>query len=51
MMLFGKANWWIPKWLDRVLPRLSVDADDLTVQVASAPPPEPEPELAGVGKG
>ena len=29
MMLFGKANWWFPAWLDRILPRLSVDADDL----------------------
>ena len=28
MMMFGKANWWFPKWLDRILPRLSVDADD-----------------------
>ena len=22
MELAGKANWWIPKWLDRVLPRI-----------------------------
>jgi len=29
MMLLGKANWWFPKSLDRVLPRLSVEADDL----------------------
>jgi RND superfamily putative drug exporter len=51
MMLFGNANWWFPKWLDRVLPKLSVDADDLSVQAAAPPPAEPEPELAGVGKG
>ncbi len=25
MHLLGKSNWWIPKWLDRVLPRLSVE--------------------------
>jgi RND superfamily putative drug exporter len=25
MFMFGRANWWFPSWLDRVLPRLSVD--------------------------
>ena len=30
MMMFGKANWWFPAWLDRMLPKLSVDADDLS---------------------
>ncbi len=25
MALLGKANWWLPAWLDRVLPRLTVD--------------------------
>jgi len=34
MELLGDRNWWIPKWLDRILPRLNVegahphDADD-----------------------
>ncbi len=27
MLLFGKANWWFPGWLDRILPRISVDPD------------------------
>jgi RND superfamily putative drug exporter len=22
MQLFGRANWWLPHWLDRILPRL-----------------------------
>jgi RND superfamily putative drug exporter len=26
MELLGRANWWIPKWLDRVVPRISVEA-------------------------
>jgi putative drug exporter of the RND superfamily len=26
MQLFGRANWWIPPWLDRKLPRLDLDA-------------------------
>ncbi|NNN04007.1 MAG: MMPL family transporter [Acidimicrobiaceae bacterium] len=25
MFLFGRLNWWIPAWLDRVLPRLRVE--------------------------
>ena len=50
MMMFGKANWWIPKWLDRVLPKVSVDADDLASQMPEDPGPEPQPELAGTIK-
>jgi len=49
MMLFGKANWWFPAWLDRLLPRLAVDADDLAVHPVDEPGPQPEPELAGTG--
>jgi putative drug exporter of the RND superfamily len=25
MCLFGRANWWLPGWLDRLLPRLCVE--------------------------
>jgi RND superfamily putative drug exporter len=25
MQLFGRANWWIPHWLDRRLPRFDVE--------------------------
>ena len=27
MFLIGRANWWFPGWLDRILPHLSVDPD------------------------
>ena len=27
MQLLGRANWWIPAWLDRLLPRLAVEAE------------------------
>ena len=53
MMLFGKWNWAFPRWLDRALPRLSVDADDLAAQPADeggGRGPEPERELAGVSE-
>jgi RND superfamily putative drug exporter len=26
MELLGKANWWMPKWLDRIVPHISVEA-------------------------
>jgi RND superfamily putative drug exporter len=48
MMMFGKANWYLPAWLDRILPHLSVDADDLQVGVSPGTGgSDPEPELAG----
>jgi RND superfamily putative drug exporter len=28
MHLLGERNWWLPPWLDRLLPHLSVDASD-----------------------
>jgi RND superfamily putative drug exporter len=44
MMLLGKSNWWFPKGLDRLLPDLSVDVEDLAATAAPTPPTE-EPEL------
>jgi RND superfamily putative drug exporter len=49
MHLFGKANWWLPAWLDRRLPHLSVDPPDEPVpaplpgpsSISAAPDPEP----------
>ena len=35
MEIFGKTAWWIPKWLDKILPRLHVEGD-------VPPPPNPQ---------
>jgi RND superfamily putative drug exporter len=44
MFLIGKANWWFPGWLDRILPHLSVDPDiPVTPPGPGAAPVEPEP--------
>ncbi|HET9733129.1 MAG TPA: MMPL family transporter [Acidimicrobiales bacterium] len=40
MHLFGRANWWFPSPLERVLPHFSVDA----VEAGEAPLPMPDPE-------
>ena len=31
MRLLGRANWWMPAWLDRILPHLDIDGDDHVV--------------------
>ncbi len=31
MHLFGPANWWLPRWLDSLLPTLHIEADELHV--------------------
>ncbi|CUR60901.1 exported hypothetical protein [metagenome] len=27
LSLFGEAAWWLPRWLDRVLPHISVEGE------------------------
>jgi putative drug exporter of the RND superfamily len=27
MELLGDWNWWLPKWLDRILPRVHVEGE------------------------
>jgi len=35
MELLGDRNWWIPKWLDRILPKVRVEpAEDLDAELA-----------------
>jgi len=29
LLLTGKANWWLPSFLDRIIPRLNVEGDVL----------------------
>jgi RND superfamily putative drug exporter len=28
MTLLGESCWWLPRWLDRVLPRISVEGSE-----------------------
>jgi RND superfamily putative drug exporter len=28
MSMLGKANWWLPGWLDRILPKINVEGGD-----------------------
>jgi RND superfamily putative drug exporter len=43
MRLLGDWNWWLPGWLDRLLPNLDVEghADQVVDEVVEpTPPPE-----------
>lgn len=31
MALVGDPNWWLPRWLDRILPHIDIEIDDDTV--------------------
>jgi putative drug exporter of the RND superfamily len=42
MSLLGKANWWVPRWLDRILPHLDMEASP----VVELDPPAPAPASA-----
>ncbi|MGW8883587.1 MMPL family transporter [Streptomyces sp. NPDC055749] len=37
MHMLGGANWWLPGWLDRRLPRISIEAPDCGVDHAKIP--------------
>ncbi len=43
MLTVGKANWWLPSWLERIVPRLNVEG-----QASSTSEPAP-PEATGPG--
>jgi RND superfamily putative drug exporter len=51
MHLAGDAAWWLPRWLDRLLPNVDVEGAELerthphTASVSADPEPEPEPAL------
>jgi RND superfamily putative drug exporter len=53
MALLGRWNWWLPRWLDRLLPRLDLEPDRQTassslVAVGTGDDPSGLPVPAGV---
>ena len=45
MSLFGRANWWLPSWLDRILPHVDLEGDHTDEETIEI---EAEPELVPV---
>jgi RND superfamily putative drug exporter len=42
MQLLGRLNWYLPKWLDRITPRMSVEpADDRWDELDAIEPEQP----------
>ncbi|HEU5265943.1 MAG TPA: MMPL family transporter, partial [Jatrophihabitans sp.] len=55
LALLGKAAWWMPRWLDRVLPRVDVEGEALAkrragheVTAAAAEEPDRDAQTAAV---
>ncbi|WP_063628034.1 MMPL family transporter [Actinospica robiniae] len=46
MHLFGRWNWWLPRWLDRPLPRLTVEPSPIEGLLV-IPEPLPTPVFLG----
>jgi RND superfamily putative drug exporter len=45
MELLGKANWWFPKWLDRIVPNLDIEGESkLPPAEYELTPPAPSDE-------
>ena len=49
MALIGRGSWWIPKWLDRILPNVDVEGERLQQHLAKDER-EDERELVGASK-
>jgi hypothetical protein len=47
--LLGRYKWWVPRWLDRLLPHL--DSEEPTVSMADGHAPPPATSLAFDGQG
>jgi RND superfamily putative drug exporter len=47
MALLGRTAWYLPRWLNRLLPNVDVEGESLRRQL----PPTPDRELATAGSG
>jgi RND superfamily putative drug exporter len=57
MHVLGDANWWLPGWLDRRLPRISIEAPTAARPAPAGPlvpvvvPVVPQPAATGEDQG
>ncbi|MFN8190560.1 MAG: MMPL family transporter [Nocardioidaceae bacterium] len=47
MAMLGERNWWLPRWLDRVLPQIRAEVDDLPPVAEHVVLAEPELDAVG----
>src|SRR5215213_912825 len=50
MELLGDKNWWIPRWLDRILPKIQVEGTHHIAPVPASQLEEQEEEEGGDGR-
>ncbi|MFL5860732.1 MAG: MMPL family transporter [Solirubrobacteraceae bacterium] len=48
MVMMGKSNWYIPRWLERILPHISIEGAEFFKSRDRVPGGEPAPEPAPV---
>jgi RND superfamily putative drug exporter len=41
MLLVGEHMWWLPRWLDRLLPNLDIEGETLTRRLAARDAADP----------
>src|SRR5699024_969230 len=46
MSFLGKTAWWLPGWLDRILPNLDIEGRALTKHLDQEKPPSTPPHTA-----
>ena len=46
MIMMGKVNWYMPSWLDRLVPRISIEGAEFFERRDRRAPSKVEPELA-----
>ncbi|MDE0546167.1 MMPL family transporter [Microbacterium sp. C7(2022)] len=51
MALLGEKAWWMPRWLDRVLPHFDIEGEAVERELSLAEWPEPNTTAAVVGAG
>ena len=51
MLLMGRINWWMPGWLDRMVPHLSIEGAEFFAARETPPAAAPEPLPAGAPGG
>ena len=44
MLLVGDHNWYMPKWLDKIVPHISIEGAEFFSERDKPMPPDPEPE-------
>ncbi len=49
MVLMGDHNWFMPRWLDKLVPHMSIEGAEFFKERDKAKAPEPEPLPVGAG--